>query len=764
MNILIFSGTTEGREISERLLDMGHRVTVSVATEFGRAVQESQESYAALKTQGDATALKTQDSYAVLKSQGSPETHSGRARILTGRMDESEMTHVIAKYDLCIDATHPYAELAGANIRKAAREAGVRLLRLGREKSPVPEGAYVCGSAVEAAAFLEHTEGRILLLSGVKSLPAFSRIARERLIVRIIPSAESLEQALKAGILPAHVIAAEGPFSTASNELLIREKCIRFLVTKDGGKAGGFPEKAEACRRCGTRMVLIRRPEGREGLSMEEILEKVGRAEGPSAAETGTAPGRAGIAEPEHILDRGSEAMYSSSAGEGQVPAGSDMPRARICLIGCGSGDPGQLSGQASDIVRSADLVIGSPRLLSSLSGKIRGEQASMYRTDEIVSLLRDRIAAFGHQSIRGQATVSRAQTDSADRCLLAAVLLSGDTGFFSGAASLAGALDKEHIPYTILPGVSSMAMLAAKLHTTYTDWNIISLHGQSTDEEQVRSRIIQGMMSGRRTFYLTGGYVRAGLICRVLADAGLSDLRVTVGENLFTGQEKVTFGTAEELTDIEASGMAVVLAEAAPYYPVQAGGLEDSHFIRGKVPMTKQFVRAAILSGMGIRDGETVWDIGAGTGSVSVEMALLDRRGRVFAVEKDPEGVRLIRENRRKFSCWNLDVREGTAPEALEGLPAPDRVFIGGSGRRLEDIVGLVLAVSPHASVTLTTVTLETLGQATELFRKLGRPYQAVQIAVSSAVPMGSYHLMKAENPVFLIHSSCTGEAEERS
>lgn len=760
MNILIFSGTTEGREISERLLDMGHRVTVSVATEFGRAVQESQESTAAVESQGDATALKTQDSYAALKTQESPErgeAHSGRVRILTGRMDESEMTHVIAKYDLCIDATHPYAELAGANIRKAAREAGVRLLRLGREKSPVPEGAYVCGSAVEAAACLEHTEGRILLLSGVKSLPAFSRIARERLIVRIIPSAESLEQALKAGILPAHVIAAEGPFSTASNELLIREKCIRFLVTKDGGKAGGFPEKAEACRRCGTRMVLIRRPEGREGLTMEEILEKVGRAEGPSAAETGTAPGRAGIAEPEHILDRGSEATYSSSAGEGQVPAGSDMPRARICLIGCGSGDPGQLSGQASDIVRSADLVIGSPRLLSSLSGKIRGEQASMYRTDEIVSLLRDRIAAFGHQSIRGQ-------TDSADCCLVAAVLLSGDTGFFSGAASLSGALDREHIPYTILPGISSMAMLAAKLHTTYTDWNIISLHGQSSDEEQVRSRIIQGMMSGRRTFYLTGGYVRAGLICRVLADAGLSDLRVTVGENLFTGQEKVTFGTAEELTDIEASGMAVVLAEAAPYYPVQAGGLEDSHFIRGKVPMTKQFVRAAILSGMGIRDGETVWDIGAGTGSVSVEMALLDRRGRVFAVEKDPEGVRLIRENRRKFSCWNLDVREGTAPEALEGLPAPDRVFIGGSGRRLEDIVGLVLAVSPHASVTLTTVTLETLGQATELFRKLGRPYQAVQIAVSSAVPMGSYHLMKAENPVFLIHSSCTGEAEERS
>ena len=171
MNILIFSGTTEGREISYRLAEMGHRVTVSVATVFGRAAQES-----------GRTAQK--------------ET-AGPVQVLQGRLEEADMARVLSGFDLCIDATHPYATAAGENIRKAADEAGVRLLRLQREESPVPEGAIVCESARQAAELLKDTEGNILLTCGVKSLAAFSEIERKRLIVRIIPSEESLKRTIR---------------------------------------------------------------------------------------------------------------------------------------------------------------------------------------------------------------------------------------------------------------------------------------------------------------------------------------------------------------------------------------------------------------------------------------------------------------------------------------------------------------------------------------------------------------------------------------
>lgn len=278
MKILIFSGTTEGREISYRLRSLGHEVTVSVATKFGKAVQESGQPAGAEAACGNSKCgvMPVQERRGPAGDRQAAFEES-RVQVLQGRMDETEMAGVISGFDLCIDATHPYAADAGENIRKAAKGAGVRLLRLEREKSPVPDGAIVCERAEQAAEYLKNAEGTILLTCGVKSLPAFSVIPAERLIVRIIPSEESLRQALSAGIPPANIIAMEGPFSREFNELLIREKQVRYLVTKDGGRAGGFPQKADACRNCGTVLVLIRRPEGREGYTMDRILEMLGK-------------------------------------------------------------------------------------------------------------------------------------------------------------------------------------------------------------------------------------------------------------------------------------------------------------------------------------------------------------------------------------------------------------------------------------------------------------------------------------------------------
>ena len=156
-----------------------------------------------------------------------------------------------------------------------------------------------------------------------------------------------------------------------------------------------------------------------------------------------------------------------------------------------------------------------------------------------------------------------------------------------------------------------------------------------------------------------------------------------------------------------------------------------------------------AVHSGVDIK----YWvDVGAGTGAVSVELALSASRGRCYAVEERTEACALIRENRQRFGAWNLTLTEGHAPEALERLPAPDAVFVGGSGGALEAILDRALEKNPHARICVSAVTLETLGAAAACFSARGLGYSATEIAVSRSQSIGARHLMRAENPVYLI------------
>ena len=237
MKIVIFSGTTEGRELSARLAGRGDRVTVCVATAYGE------------------------------EEQGTVPGVTMRA----GRMTGEEMIPVLAGADLCVDATHPYAVQATAEIRGACKKAGVEYRRLLRRESALPEGSVCVGTAGEAAAYLAETEGRILLTTGTKELMCFAAIGPERLFPRILPTREGIAACEAAGIPHRNIIAMQGPFSEELNEALLRQYGIACLVTKDGGAPGGFPEKRLAAERTGVRLVVIRRPE-ETGQTFEEIL------------------------------------------------------------------------------------------------------------------------------------------------------------------------------------------------------------------------------------------------------------------------------------------------------------------------------------------------------------------------------------------------------------------------------------------------------------------------------------------------------------
>lgn len=236
---VIFSGTTEGRRLSHELAQSGGAVTVCVATEYGR------------EEQGNASGIT----------------------VRSGRMDEVEMMKVVSDADVCVDATHPYAVQVSRNIRAACEREHTPLLRLLREESEVPAGTPVFATTAEAADWLKGTEGNILLTTGSKELEAFAPLGGERLYPRVLPLAESLAACEAVGIPSRNILALQGPFSRELNEALIRQYHIRWLVTKDGGRAGGFAEKAAAAAAAGAALVLIRRPR-EDGLDYGTVFKK----------------------------------------------------------------------------------------------------------------------------------------------------------------------------------------------------------------------------------------------------------------------------------------------------------------------------------------------------------------------------------------------------------------------------------------------------------------------------------------------------------
>ena len=227
------------------------------------------------------------------------------------------------------------------------------------------------------------------------------------------------------------------------------------------------------------------------------------------------------------------------------------------------------------------------------------------------------------------------------------------------------------------------------------------------------------------------------------------------MGESLGTPDEKIHFGTAQELAGQAFASLSVLLVEHAVHPERRTPGLPDEAFIRGEVPMTKQEVRAAALAKLAVRPADTLWDVGAGTGSVSVELALAAPQGHVYAVECEPDACALIRRNREKFAAWNLSLIEGRAPAALEALPAPDAVFIGGTKGSMAAVVDTVLAKNANACICIAAIALESLSAAIAALTAHGLSAEVTQLAVSRTRPAGRLHLLTANNPIFLI----TGE-----
>ena len=296
-----------------------------------------------------------------------------------------------------------------------------------------------------------------------------------------------------------------------------------------------------------------------------------------------------------------------------------------------------------------------------------------------------------------------------------------------------------------VIPGVSSVAAFAAKIGVSWDDAALISLHGRE-------SNLIYTVGANRKTFALTGGSNTVGAICAKLCQYGFGDITVTVGEKLSYPDEKITRGNAEMFKNREFDSLSVIYIENGNAKKRFRCGIPDDEFIRGEVPMTKSEVRAITLSMLSLSSDSVVWDIGAGTGSVSVECALSAYEGRVYAVEKEHDAAELILINKLEFRADNIEVVEGRAPEVLDSLPSPTHVFIGGSSGNLSEILSEVIKKNPDARIVVNTVTLESQAEVTLCAESLGLEIKdAVCVQVSRARKAGKYRLMNAMNPVFV-------------
>lgn len=400
----------------------------------------------------------------------------------------------------------------------------------------------------------------------------------------------------------------------------------------------------------------------------------------------------------------------------------------KISLVGCGMGSGNLLTLEAEAVLRECQAIVGAPRIIEGLNGFCK-ETYGTIRNEEIMEYIRTH-EEYAH----------------------IAVAFSGDLGFLSGAKRLRPLLSEYEVKSFC--GIPSPVYFFNKLGIPWEDVMLLSLHGRSED-------IIRVVREQEKVFFLLGGEMGVSAICQKLIEHHLDKVHLTVGENLSYEEERILSGTPKELLREEINPLCVIYIEnkEAKGRNVSYGMAEEA-FIRGKTPMTKSEVRSIVLSKLGLTEHSVLYDVGAGTGSVSVEASGLLRKGRVYALERDAEAVTLLEANKEKFRRDNMIIVKGEAPLCMEPLPAPTHAFVGGTGGNLKPVLEGILNKNKGVRVVVNCLALETLAEMLTLLKELPvTGTNLVQITVSRAKEIGNYRLMTGQNPIYVI--SFTGKGE---
>ncbi len=681
---LIFGGTTEGRDIAYRLSRMGMECTVCVATEYGEYTMGLGE-------------------------------REENIKVHVGRMDVDEMCSFITegKFDPIVDATHPYAAEVSENIRRAAADTGVFLIRFSREVRSTfkdkenYERLKFFPTFEDCIKALEKTSGNILFTTGIKDISvSLPGEMIKRSYARILPGIESIRAAEKAGFSRSHIIAIQGPFSTRMNKAMIEEYDIRTMVSKASGDAGGYGEKLMAAKATETDIYVIR-PEEAEDADLKGGAKKELYVRFYNISEcTGFISKRYGILPKDALI--------------------------RVSLVGMGMGDEDLMTLEAHRALSGQDVYFGSPRLMALLPENV--VKYPLYEPDGVLKQLRKMVL------------------DNPNVSLKAAVLFSGDTGFYSGAKKMSAAIkafsDNSGIETEIkyYPGMSSLSYFSSKVGISYDNAVILSHHGRSAN-------VISEIMMNRKVFLLSSDAAELKVISGKLKDAGLSGITIHAGYDLSSDEEKILTIKAEEYDVLPDNGICCAFfindTELLPVTP----SLGDRFFLRGDSPMTKEEVRMVSICKLKLPRDAVLYDVGSGTGSIAVECARLSNDMRVYAIESRKEAAALIASNAARAGLENVKVINAPAPAAFKELESPGYVFIGGSGGRLKEIVEAIAAKKQgRIRFVINAVTMETLVTIVGLMDELkATDTEVVGLQVSRSAKKGRYHMMKSENQIYI-------------
>lgn len=393
----------------------------------------------------------------------------------------------------------------------------------------------------------------------------------------------------------------------------------------------------------------------------------------------------------------------------------------QVTVVGIGTGSLAYMTQAAISAITEADLLIGARRMLKA-AGDLGKPCFGCLDPDEILRYIKE------HPQYRR-----------------VAVLMSGDVGFYSGAKKLLPLLGEFDVQ--VICGISSVAYFSAKIGLPWEDMHLISLHGR----EEAISRVLR---QHPKVFALVGGSDGIARLCGELTNSGLGEVTVYVGERLSYPDEAITIAKVSQLADRSFDPLSVAVLVNHDFSPPKLSyGLPDDCFVRGDVPMTKSEVRSVSLSKLELTRDAVIYDIGAGTGSVSIEAAILASEGKVYAVEKNPEAIALIYQNIAAHRLSNVVVVQAAAPEALAELPVPSHAFIGGSGGKLREIIRLLLDKNPKIRIVANLITLESIGEMTACLREFGlTDSEVVQLSVAKSKKAGAYHLMMGQNPIYIV------------
>lgn len=395
-----------------------------------------------------------------------------------------------------------------------------------------------------------------------------------------------------------------------------------------------------------------------------------------------------------------------------------------ITLAGIGMGAPATMTAEVKDTCQKADVIIGAKRLADAAA--LPGQPVYYaYDSEEIAAYIK------AHPEY--------------ERIVIA---LSGDVGFYSGATKLIQRLQISEI----LCGISSLAYFMAKIGLSWEDARLTSAHGRSCN-------LAAEIRRYPKVFSILGTKDGVADLARKLVEFDMGEVLLYVGEYLSYPQEKIFHKPAHALINYPGNALSVICAihPGAQKSPA-THGLPDTAFLRGKAPMTKEEVRAVSLAKLRLYEDSICYDVGAGTGSVAVEMALRTIKGTVYAVEKNPEAVALLRENRRKFALEHLHIIEGIAPKVLENVESPTHAFIGGSSGNLADIMEILLQKNKKVRIVINCITLETVTEALAAIKSLHFSYVDIaQVSVAKSKNVGCYHMMMGENPIYIL--TCANE-----